>query len=158
MPLGNLQKGSFDVSGAIVEIIPVNPSPSQPTLTRDSRRGTRRTTPGWILRVRSPSSIHPIELGVETKDEALEWATTIRFIKSYFIFELCPHFDRIHGWQGRRAKMFGSREYAPRDWVDMADCQRIIGYDCLLSGHCFQPRAVDQRRAQSARNVLISWD
>ena len=79
MPLGTLQKGSFDVAGASVELIPVQPSsPTSPNLTRESNRVSRKAVPEWVLRVRTPNSAHPIDLGVESKDECVQWAITIR--------------------------------------------------------------------------------
>jgi len=50
MPLGSLQKGSFDVTGAQVEGVPFA----------------------------TPPQAHLIELGVETKEDAIEWCNTIK--------------------------------------------------------------------------------
>lgn len=52
MLLGNLQKGSLDVMGAVVEII----SMPRPRLE-------------WILRIQNPNMCTPFEVAVETRDE-----------------------------------------------------------------------------------------
>jgi len=67
MPLGSLQKGSFEVTGAVVEMVALHPP---------DRAGP--APPEWMLRIKPASYTHPIELGVESKEEAIDWCNTIK--------------------------------------------------------------------------------
>lgn len=83
MPLGSLQKGSFDVTGAVVEIVAVNPPdrtgpPSSPADVAINSSANRKVTPEWKLLIKPASYAHPIELGVESRDEAIDWCNTIK--------------------------------------------------------------------------------
>jgi len=83
MPLGSLQKGSFDVSGAVVDIVAVAVSPSHGgDVPLNSHRNT---IPEWLLRIKTASQLQPIELAVQNKEEAIEWSNAIR----YSIFNAC---------------------------------------------------------------------
>lgn len=77
MPLGSLQKGSFDVSGAVVDIVAVAASSSHAGDV--ALNGHRNTAPEWLLRIKTGSQLQPIELAVQTKEEAVEWSNTIRY-------------------------------------------------------------------------------
>lgn len=90
MPLGSLQKGSYDVAGAMVELVALHSpvrSHSPPDSIGDSAL-SRKATPEWLLRVKSPSHTDPIELGVESKEDAIDWCNTIkycRFLQLYLV-------------------------------------------------------------------------
>lgn len=60
MLLGNLQKGSLDIMGAVVE------------LAAGERSGLE-----WILRIQNPSMCSVFEAATPSKDSALEWITMI---------------------------------------------------------------------------------
>ncbi|XP_011505251.1 PREDICTED: 1-phosphatidylinositol 4,5-bisphosphate phosphodiesterase gamma-1 [Ceratosolen solmsi marchali] len=60
MLLGNLQKGSLDIIGAVVE------------LTMSERPGLE-----WILRIQNPSTCSVFEAAAPSKDTALEWIQII---------------------------------------------------------------------------------
>ena len=81
MPLGSLQKGSYDVAGAVVELGALH-SPGRSNSPTDSlaqrNSSNRKPAPEWLLRVKSPSQTEPIELGVESKEDAVDWGSTIR--------------------------------------------------------------------------------
>ena len=79
MPLGSLQKGSFDVSGAAVEIFAMGPTSPTSSAPDHLDLGARRSAPAWMLRIKTPTSLNVIELGVAEKEEAIEWATKIRW-------------------------------------------------------------------------------
>lgn len=66
MPLGDLQKGSFDIVGVTVEIRE-NP---------DNHFGAQGLE--WIIRIENPISRSMFEVAAATKSEALEWAAEIR--------------------------------------------------------------------------------
>ena len=82
MPLGSLQKGSFDVAGAVVEMSPLGPlrdalvSPS--SVHSNTYTLTRRTSPEWLLSIKIASNGNVVDLGVDTKEEAIEWGHKIR--------------------------------------------------------------------------------
>ncbi len=81
MPLGSLQKGSYDVAGAVVELVALH-SPGRSNSPTDSltrNPSHRKPAPEWLLRVKSPSHTEPIELGVESKEDAMDWCSTIRY-------------------------------------------------------------------------------
>ncbi len=99
MPLGSLQKGSFDVTGAQVEVVPFATPPvsglggdnvslsgvsmvssnSMSSLATQSTTSNRKpNTPEWRLRIKPANQAHLIELGVETKEDAIEWCNTIK--------------------------------------------------------------------------------
>ena len=61
MMLGNLQKGSLDIMGAIVELILMD----KPGLE-------------WVLRIQNPSMCSVFEVATSSKDIALEWVTKIQ--------------------------------------------------------------------------------
>ncbi|XP_014241973.1 1-phosphatidylinositol 4,5-bisphosphate phosphodiesterase gamma-1 isoform X2 [Cimex lectularius] len=61
MLLGNLQKGSLDIMGAVVELAPGN------------TRGLVN-----ILRIQNPNMCTVFEAGVESHDQALEWVKAIK--------------------------------------------------------------------------------
>lgn len=110
MPLGSLQKGSFDVSGAQVEVIALAPStPPTPSMMIGSHLGMggiggdtvslggvsfssnhtnnsgtlqnhgRKPAPEWLLRIKPANQSHPIELGVESKEDAIDWSNIIKY-------------------------------------------------------------------------------
>lgn len=82
MPLGSLQKGSYDVAGAMVELVALHSpvrSHSPPDSIGDNALA-RKATPEWLLRVKSPSHTDPIELGVESKEDAIDWCNTIKSV------------------------------------------------------------------------------
>jgi phosphatidylinositol phospholipase C, gamma-1 len=58
--LGNLQKGSLDVHGAVVDVITGNGELE------------------WILRIQNPTMPNCFEVGVQTKEEAIEWMDAIK--------------------------------------------------------------------------------
>ena len=60
MLLGNLQKGSLDIIGAVVE------------LAVSDRPGSE-----WILRIQNPSMCSVFEAAAPSKDVALEWVQKI---------------------------------------------------------------------------------
>uniref|UniRef100_A0A8D8YHH8 Phosphoinositide phospholipase C n=1 Tax=Cacopsylla melanoneura TaxID=428564 RepID=A0A8D8YHH8_9HEMI len=62
--LGNLQKGSLDVVGAVVEVVPASGG---------IHRGLE-----CLLRLHNPSMTHVLEVGAETREEASEWMRTIK--------------------------------------------------------------------------------
>lgn len=80
MPLGSLQKGSYDVAGAVVELVALHSSARShsPTDSLAGNPSTRKPSPEWLLRVKSPMHAEPIELGVETKEDAIDWCSIIR--------------------------------------------------------------------------------
>ena len=105
MPLGSLQKGSFDITGAVVDIVaaavaphhsPVSPTSSTPStpstpgtpgaLSYVTLNGHRNAAPEWLLRIKITSQLQPIELAVQTKEDALEWSNIIRFANFYSLF------------------------------------------------------------------------
>ncbi|KAG8331176.1 hypothetical protein J6590_046501 [Homalodisca vitripennis] len=61
MFLGNLQKGSLDVMGAVVE------------LAMTGRPGLE-----WVLRIQVPSMCTAFEVAAPTRDQALEWMSAIK--------------------------------------------------------------------------------
>ena len=85
MPLGSLQKGSFDVSGAVVDIVAVATSPSHGGDV--ALNGHKNTAPEWLLRIKTASQLQPIELAVQTKEEAVEWSNTIRYSVSKMLIQ-----------------------------------------------------------------------
>ena len=66
MPLGDLQKGSIDILGAVVEI-------------RDNTdRPVGVNGLEWIIRIETPTSRTPFEVAAPSQSEALLWAEKIR--------------------------------------------------------------------------------
>lgn len=61
MLLGNLQKGSLDVMGAVVEICMIG----RPGLD-------------WILRIQNPNMCTVFEVACPSKDQALDWMVAIK--------------------------------------------------------------------------------
>ncbi|CAB0003270.1 unnamed protein product [Nesidiocoris tenuis] len=61
MFLGSLQKGSLDVMGAVVELVPCD--------FRDK---------DWILRIQNPNMCTVFEVAAPSHEEALEWMTAIK--------------------------------------------------------------------------------
>ena len=57
---GNLQKGSLDIAGAIVELVPFE------------RPGLE-----WILRIQNPTTCSVFETAAPTQEVALEWLQLI---------------------------------------------------------------------------------
>ena len=66
MPLGSLQKGSFDIVGVTVDIKKntVHPAPDRNKLE-------------WLIHMAHPITQQEFEVGAETRDEALQWAGII---------------------------------------------------------------------------------
>ena len=60
MLLGNLQKGSLDIMGAVVELV----NTDKPGLE-------------WLLRIQSSSMCSVFEVAAASKEVALEWITKI---------------------------------------------------------------------------------
>lgn len=81
MPLGSSQKGSYDVTGAVVELVSLHSSvrSHSPTDSVTGSNSGRKNNPEWVLRVKSPLHNEAIELGVETKEEAIDWCNTIKY-------------------------------------------------------------------------------
>ncbi|KAI5700586.1 hypothetical protein M8J75_000926 [Diaphorina citri] len=77
--LGNLQKGSLDVVGAVVELVPtasgVSASPHRGGAPTPHRSGGGLEC---LLRLHNPSMCNVLEVGAETKEEALDWMKIIR--------------------------------------------------------------------------------
>ena len=69
MPLGNMQKGSFDIMGVTVE---VKQNPNRPTNLTDN------TSLEWVIRMEHPINFEEFEVAAATREDALEWAATIR--------------------------------------------------------------------------------
>ena len=69
MPLGNMQKGSFDIMGVTVE---VKQNPNRPTNLTDN------TSLEWVIRMEHPINLEEFEVAAGTREDALEWAATIR--------------------------------------------------------------------------------
>lgn len=61
MMLGNLQKGSLDIMGAIVELTVVD----KPGLE-------------WVLKIQNPSMCSVFEVATPVKETALEWVNKIQ--------------------------------------------------------------------------------
>ena len=66
MPLGDLQKGSIDILGAVVDI---RDNPDRPAGVNGLE---------WIVRIETPTSRQPFEVAAQDQSEALEWAAKIR--------------------------------------------------------------------------------
>ncbi len=66
MPLGDLQKGSIDIIGAVVEI---RDNPDRPMGVCGLE---------WIIRIETPRCKTPFEVAAASQTEALEWAAKIR--------------------------------------------------------------------------------
>ncbi|KAG8222263.1 hypothetical protein J437_LFUL001461 [Ladona fulva] len=60
--LGNLQKGSLDMTGAVVDVSP--------------GLGTMRDW--WILRIQNPNMCTPFEALVQSRDDAFDWMASIK--------------------------------------------------------------------------------
>ena len=74
------------MTGAVVEIMPLNPSvarPDSPTgsiMTEHSisfEKTSEKNKPDWLLTIKLPSQIAPIEFGVQSEEEAQSWRTAI---------------------------------------------------------------------------------
>lgn len=61
MMLGNLQKGSLDIMGAVVELA-----------VRE------RPELDWVLRIQNPSMCTTFEVAAQSKESALEWIASIK--------------------------------------------------------------------------------
>lgn len=61
MLLGNLQKGSLDVMGAVVELV-MNGHPGLE----------------WVLRIENPNMVTAFEVAAPTRDQALDWMQSIK--------------------------------------------------------------------------------
>ena len=66
MPLGDLQKGSIDIMGAVVNI---RDNPTRPF---------GMTGLEWIIHIETPSLRSPFEVAAASQSEALEWGDKIR--------------------------------------------------------------------------------
>ena len=69
MPLGSMQKGSFDIMGVTVE---VKPNANRTAVNADNN------TLEWAIRMENPVTFEEFEVAAETREEALEWAATVR--------------------------------------------------------------------------------
>ncbi|EFX86093.1 hypothetical protein DAPPUDRAFT_236642 [Daphnia pulex] len=78
-PLGSLQKGSYDVAGAVVELVALHPRSQSPPDTSPDLN-PRKIAPEWLLRVKSPLHSEPIELGCDSKEDAIDWCNTIKSV------------------------------------------------------------------------------
>ncbi len=89
--MGNLRKIGFDVTGAQVEMVsfeaPQNTRETVKTRINSFLRSlSTKTTTGnntlqtreWCLRIKPANPIHLFELGVETKEDAIEWCDAIK--------------------------------------------------------------------------------
>ncbi|XP_032784471.2 1-phosphatidylinositol 4,5-bisphosphate phosphodiesterase gamma-1 isoform X1 [Daphnia magna] len=80
---GLQSKESFDVSCAEVEFLKLQPSlvRAQSTISVSSTQGenvvSKNGAPEWLLRVKLTSKSEILELGVESREEALEWVKAI---------------------------------------------------------------------------------
>lgn len=63
MLLGSLQKGSVDITGAVVDMISV---------------AEQRLDIEWMLRIQNPTMVQPFETGLKVQDQAVEWQNAIR--------------------------------------------------------------------------------
>ena len=77
MPLGALQKGSFDIVGVTVEI---RPNTSHPTVaaTAVSEQPHPDNKLEWLIHLSHPVTMHEFEVAAESKEEAVQWADTIK--------------------------------------------------------------------------------
>jgi hypothetical protein len=83
-PLGSLQKGSYDVAGAVVELVALHPRSQSPPDTSPDLN-PRKIAPEWLLRVKSPLHSEPIELGCDSKEDAIDWCNTIKYYSNFQI-------------------------------------------------------------------------
>ena len=74
-----LQKGDmyFDVTGATVVFSKMNRSTSQ-TQSDPEQTVDVGVIPKWLLLVKFPSQTENLELGVESREDALNWVQAIR--------------------------------------------------------------------------------
>lgn len=83
-PLGSLQKGSYDVAGAVIELVALHPRSQSPPDTSPDLN-PRKIAPEWLLRVKSPLHSEPIELGCDSKEDAIDWCNTIKYYSNFQI-------------------------------------------------------------------------
>ncbi|XP_066587493.1 1-phosphatidylinositol 4,5-bisphosphate phosphodiesterase gamma-1 isoform X2 [Prorops nasuta] len=82
MMLGNLQKGSLDIMGAVVELIV------------GERAGLE-----WILRIQNPSMCSVFEVATSSKDSALEWMDSIKETAQSASFRENQHKEIERAWR-----------------------------------------------------------
>ena len=75
-----LQKGDmyFDVTGATVVFSKMNRSTSQTQSDDPEQTVDVGVIPKWLLLVKFPSQTENLELGVESREDALNWVQAIR--------------------------------------------------------------------------------
>lgn len=76
-------KDSYDLTGATVEIEPLNPmlgrsdSPTGSIMTEISISSTSKNAPEWLLRIKLPSQTETLDFGVQSGEEAISWRAAI---------------------------------------------------------------------------------